>query len=297
MGCDNMKKGFVPALITPLDENGQLVEASYRKQIEDMIAQGAVGLLAMGSMGQQPYLTTEVCREVARVAVDAAAGRVPVFVGAMDCSIRRASQRIAAMEDLDVDAFVFTAPYYNAVKPHMMLNFFRGVAGATKHNIMLYDLPSVTQSKITYDMVLQLLREVPNFVGIKSADQAMFRKLKLNPEVPEDFILVYSGLDTFDIAYKWGIDNCLDGMLPVTPKNTGDMFRAMEADDYVTAAKCLNNILDLRDFFLANDLWPCCTEAMNMLGYEGRFSADIHNDITPEKAELVRKELVRIGEL
>ncbi|MDO5479041.1 MAG: DUF2974 domain-containing protein, partial [Clostridia bacterium] len=59
------------------------------------------------------------------------------------------------------------------------------------------------------------------------ADTQMFRKLKLNPDVPKDFIMVYSGLDTFDVAYKWGIDNCLDGMLSCTPKNTGDMFKAM----------------------------------------------------------------------
>ena len=69
-----MRPGFVPALATPLDANGNLAEASYRKQIEDMIRQGAVGLLCMGSMGQQAYLRPDLCPQVARVAVDAAAG-------------------------------------------------------------------------------------------------------------------------------------------------------------------------------------------------------------------------------
>ena len=292
-----MRPGFVPALATPLDANGNLAEASYRKQIEDMIRQGAVGLLCMGSMGQQAYLRPDLCPQVARVAVDAAAGRVPVFVGAMSCAIQQAKQRMAAMEDLDVAAFVFTAPYYAKADRPMMMRFFREVAKCTKHNVMLYDLPSVTQSKITYDMVIDLLRDVPNLVGIKSADQAMFRKLKLNPDVRRDFILVYSGLDTFDVAYKWGIDNCLDGMLPVTPKNTGDMFRAMAAGDYDTAAKCLTNILDLRDFFAAHDLWPCYDAAMNMLGYDGRHAPDICEDLVPGYEKLVRDEMARIGEI
>lgn len=292
-----MKAGFVPALATPLDAHGNLEEKSYRRQIEDMIRQGAVGLLSMGSMGQQAYLRSDLCHEVARIAIDAAAGRVPVFVGAMDCSIQRAKQRLKDMDDLDAAAFVFTAPYYAAVPPSNMMNYFKAVGAATQHKIMLYDLPSVTQSKITYDMVLELLRDVPNLVGIKSADQAMFRKLKLNPEVPKDFILVYSGLDTFDVAYKWGIDNCLDGMLPVTPKNTGTMFRAMAKGDYETAGRCLNNILDLRDFFAANDLWPCYNEAMNMLGYAGDCMPDMCNRIKPENVERVRREMIRIGEL
>ena len=162
---------------------------------------------------------------------------------------------------------------------------------------MLYDLPSATQSKITYDMVVELIHDVPNLVGIKSADQAMFRKLKLNPDVPSDFILVYSGLDTFDVAYKWGINNCLDGMLPVTPKNTGNLFRSMEQGDYETAAVCLSNILNLRDYFFAHDLWPCFSEAMNMLGYEGNCAPDINAPIKPENVELVRQKMMEIGEL
>lgn len=292
-----MNAGFVPALVTPLDKEGKLIESSYRKQIEDMIQAGAVGLLCMGSMGQQAFLTGATCLETARVAVDAAAGRVPVFVGAMDCSIRRAAERMSAMEELDIAAFVFTAPYYSVAAPSEMLHFFKGVAAATRHNIMLYDLPSVTQSKITYSMVKTLLREVPTLVGIKSADQAMFRKLKLDPEVPEDFILVYSGLDTFDVAYRWGIRNCLDGMLPVTPKNTARLFQAMAEDDFETAGHCLSNILDLRDFFLAQDLWPSFSQAMNLLGYPGDCTPDIFLPLAPEKIPLIRDKLQQIGEL
>lgn len=291
-----MKKGFVPALGTPLDENGKLLVDSYKKQIEDQINAGAVGLLCMGSMGIQAFIRAEVCPQVAKAAVEAAAGRVPVFVGAMDTSIARAKDRMVAMEDLDVDGFVFTAPYYSKCTRDKMMNYFKGVAAATKHNILLYDLPSVTQSKITEDMVLELIHEVPNLAGIKSADLQMFRKLKLNPEVPEDFIMVYSGLDTFDIAYKWGIDKCLDGMPACTPVNTGNLFRAMAEGDYEAAALSLNHILELRDFFLTHDLWACFTTAMNMLGYEGNYGPDYTSPIKMAYIAEVKHQLIRIGE-
>ena len=88
-----MKTGFVPALGTPIDENGNLVVDSYKKQIETMIAQGAAAILSMGSMGQQAFLRNEVCAETAKVAVEAVKGRVPVYVGCMDNSISRAASR------------------------------------------------------------------------------------------------------------------------------------------------------------------------------------------------------------
>jgi len=292
-----MKAGFVPALGTPLDEKGNLRAESFQKQIEDQIRAGAVGLLCMGSMGIQACIRQEVCPQVARAAVAAAAGRVPVFVGAMDTSIARAKDRMAAMEELDIAGFVFTAPYYAACSRSQMMNFFKQVAAATRHSILLYDLPSVTQSKITYDMVLELLREVPNFAGIKSADLQMFRKLTLNPDVPEDFIMVYSGLDTFDIACKWGIDKCLDGMCACTPVNTGKLFRAMAQGDYTAAAKYLDNIVALRDAFLGWDLWPAFTVTMNLLGYEGSFGPDYCAPIKPEYVPAIRDMLQKIGEL
>lgn len=292
-----MKAGYIPALGTPLDENGNFIAESYKKQIEDQINAGAVGILSMGSMGQQSYLRQDVCPEVAKAAVEAVAGRVPVFVGAMDCSIGRAKDRIAAMEDLDVDGFVFTTPYYYPCSPDQIINYFKGVAAATKKPILLYDLAVVTQSKITYEIVLQLIREIPNLVGIKSADTLMFRKLKLNPEVPDDFIMVYSGLDTFDVAYKWGIDTCLDGMMTCTPKNSKNLFDAMAANDFVAAAKYLDNITALRDCFVANNLWASYTYAMNLLGYEGKFNPDYVSEITDAGIENVRAEMVRIGEI
>ncbi len=291
-----MRPGFVPAVGTPLDQNGYFIEDSYQKQIEDQILAGAVAILCMGSMGQQPYIRTSECPKVAKAAVEAAGGRVPVFVGAMDVSIERAKERMAAMEDLDIAAFVFTTPFYYAVTPRQQIRYFTEVAKATKHDILLYDLAAVTQSKITCDTVKTLIRTVPNLKGIKSADQQMFRLLKLDPEVPDDFILVYSGLDTFDIAYKWGLDNCLDGMMSCTPANSKALFGALAAGEYAAAAKALGNILRFRDFMAANELWACYTIAMNLLGYEGIFGPDyvpLHgSDMIPK----VRAVMEEIGE-
>ncbi len=291
-----MKAGFVPALGTPLDKDGNLMVESYKKQIDDQIKAGAVAILCMGSMGQQPYLRSGVCPKVAEAALEAAAGRVPVYVGAMDCGIHRAKERLAAMEHLDVAGFVFTTPYYYACTREQMMNYFKSVAASTKHKVLLYDLAVVTQSKITYDMVLELMHTVPNLAGMKSADLVMFRKLKLNPDVPNDFIMVYSGLDTFDIACKWGIDTCLDGMMSCTPANSEKLFAAIAAGDYSAAAGYLDNITALRDFFVARDLWPSFSVAMNLLGYDGNFAPDYVSPIKEQYIAEIRAEMLRIGE-
>ena len=292
-----MKPGFVPALGTPFDQNGNFMAESYKKQIDDQIKAGCRAILSMGSMGNQAMITSEEYPKVAAAAVEAADGRVPVYVGAMDCSIGKVKERMAKMEHLDIDAFVFTTPYYGKITDEMILNYYKGIAAATKHKVMLYDLAVTTQNKITYEMVLEMIRDIPNLIGIKSADTVMFRKLKLNPDVPKDFVMVYSGLDSFDVVYPWGINTQLDGMLSCTPTNTRLLYEAMERNDFEKAAVYLNNILGLRDMFRANSLWPCYTVAMNLLGYEGKYGPDYVSPGKETVPAMVEAEMRRIGEI
>ncbi len=291
-----MNTGFVPALGTPLDENGQLVERSYARQIQRMLDAGAVGLLSMGSMGQQAFLQPDVCVRAATTAVKTAAGRVPVYVGAMDNSILRAKARIASMEELDLTAFVFTTPYYEVDNVGQVLKYYRSVAEATRHSIILYDLPGVTNFKITYDMVCALHQDVKNLLGIKSADLQMLRKIRLNPDLA-NLRVFYSGLDTFDIAYPWGVGNILDGMLTCTPVNTEKMVSALNAGDRATAAKHLSNIVAFRDFLNERDLWPSYSAAMNLLGFDGMHGPDWCTAVSAQTISEIRGFMTRIGEL
>lgn len=291
-----MKYGFVPALGTPLDENGMLCKESYTKQINRMIDAGAVGILCMGSMGQQAFISNDVCVEVAETAVKAAAGRVPVYVGAMDNSIKRAKARIASMEHLDVTAFVLTTPYYEVDTADQVMKYFREVAKSTKHNIMLYDLAVVTNFKITYEMVCQLKKDIPNLIGIKSGDLTMQRKIRLTPELA-DMKTFFSNLDVFDIAFPWGVGNVLDGMFTCTPVNSQKLIEAMHAGDKAGAAEALNNIIAFRDKMLGWDLWPAYSAAMNLLGWEGLHAPDWVTPSSHETIALVKEEMERIGEL
>lgn len=292
-----IKKGFVPALGTPLDKDGNLLAESFKKQIEDQINAGASAILCMGSMGIEPYIRDDVFPEVVEAAVEATAGRVPVLVGAMDTSVARVKRKVDAIAHLAYDALVLTPPFYFACNASEVTNFYKKVSALTDKDIFLYDHPYTTQAKITYDMVLDLLASIPNLKGIKSNDTIMFRKLMQNSNIPNGFELVFSGLDIFDVAYKFGMEKCLDGMLACTPHNTGSLFKALEKGDYDAAKVYLNNIISLRDIFVVNNLWPSFTAAMNMLGYEGNFSPDYVLDITKEAYDNVYAEMKRIGEI
>ena len=281
-----MKNGFYTALGTPLDNNDNLVADSFVKQIKDQTAAGASGLLIMGSMGIGPYVKNSEFAKVAKVGTDAAKGACTVFVGVMDNSVTRVLERIDALKGMKIDGVVATTPYYFMVNQDEIYNYFAQIADQSAFPVYLYDLPGVTKVAISVKTVESLMKH-KNIKGIKSGNLVTARLLSQNPGRPSDFSVLYSGLDTFDIAYQGGIKMNLDGMFACTPKITSSMYKCLANSEWEQAGKYLDDILTLRDCLAANNIMESFGYVMNLLGCEGRYSPDYRAELKDAQRETV----------
>ncbi len=288
-----LKKGFYPALGTPLDENGNLVVESYRKQINLMINAGAAGALCMGSMGSEAALTDETYALTAKTAAETANGQIPLFIGAMDNSVFRVKDRCEMLKGLNFEGIVLTTPFYGTTSPTNLIRFFTEIADIAPKPIYLYDLPVVTKQKITYDMVLELCKH-PNIKGIKTGDIVLARLLQ--PNVPECNVL-FSNLDIFDVAGAFGLPRVLDGMFTCVPANSAAFQKCYIENDINGITNALNNILALRDLFVEEGIWAGYTVAMNLLGLDGIYSHGYTPLATEEHAKKVTELMKQIGEI
>lgn len=293
-----MKKGFYTALGTPVDENGNFCPESMTKQIEQQIEAGASGLLVMGSMGNEAYLRNVDYPKVAACSAKAAKGAVPVLVGVTDVSVGRVMDRVEALSGIEgIDGIVSTVPYYATVNQSEIVEFYTGIADAAKSPVYLYDLAPVTKAA-TLPATVQKLWNHQNIKGIKSGNLVTQRILMRAEDRPADFVQMFSGLDVFDVAYKYGIDYNLDGMFACTPKTAQKMYKALEAGDMATAGAALDGILDLRDLFLDT---PCLmmafSHAMNLLGCAGNFGVDYQKDVSEADKARVADAMKKLGEI
>ena len=293
-----MEKGFYTALGTPLDKNGNFIPGSMARQIEQQIEAGVSGLLVMGSMGQMSYIKQNEYAKVAAESAKAAKGRVPVLVGVTDLSIHRVMERVEALKDIDgIDGIVSTVPYYSTVTQNNIYDFYNEIANRSGRNTYLYDLAAVTKTATAPATVMKLWKN-PLIKGIKSGNMVTQRILHRAEDRPADFTMMYSNIDDFDIAYKWGINKNLDGMFACTPKTAQKMYQALAADDYAAAGKHLDDILALRNLFLATScLMNAFSHAMHLLGCEGTFGRDYEKDIPEEWKEKVTASMQAMGEI
>lgn len=290
-----LKKGFYTALGTPLDENGNLVETSLEKHINQQINAGASGLLLMGSMGIEAFLKNTTYAEAVKVGVNAVAGRAPLLVGAMDTSIARVMDKLELIDNADIAGIVLTTPYYETVNDEQALNWFTTIADKSPYPIYIYDLAVSVKYKINMELISELVKH-KNIKGIKTADWEMIQAIgRKYPD--EDFKCLYSGLDSFDYANMMGIDKNLDGMFACTPKNGRKMYDCIETKDFKGARKYLDNILYLRDTMLKYRLMSCFSYCMNLLGCEGDFHPDFCLLPTQEGKAVIKSAMQEIGEI
>jgi len=150
--------------------------------------------------------------------------------------------------------------------------------------------------KITYSLVCKLA-STPNFAGIKGGDLTLMCYLLKRGDVSEDFNLLYSGTELFDVAFGYGLTKQLDGFYCCIPRLTKRFYSVLFADDRVSNAKVMDEINEIRNYLLTLGMFPAFTVGMNALGCEERYHPDYMLSLDGEAAEKALAKFREIGEI
>ncbi|ARP77524.1 4-hydroxy-tetrahydrodipicolinate synthase [Bordetella genomosp. 6] len=186
-------QGSLVALVTPMQPDGGLDYDAYRSLIDWHVAEGTDGLVVVGTTGESPSVSMEEHAELIRVAVEHAAGRIPVIAGVGANSTDEAIHLARHAKAVGAQAGLSVVPYYNKPNQEGIYRHFRAVAEAVDLPTVLYNVPGRTVADMSNDTVLRLA-EVPGIIGIKEATGDIARGALLLREAPAGF-QVFSGDD------------------------------------------------------------------------------------------------------
>ncbi len=191
--------GSIPALVTPMLEDGSVDYASLRKLIEWHITEGTDCIGVVGTTGESPTVNVEEHREIIRVSVEQAQGRVPIMAGCGANSTAEAIELAKFAKSVGADCQLQVVPYYNKPTQEGMYLHFKAIAEAVPDlPIILYNVPGRSVADMQHDTVLRLA-QVPGIVGIKEATGNIERAQWLIRDLPKEFA-VYSGDDPTAVA-------------------------------------------------------------------------------------------------
>jgi 4-hydroxy-tetrahydrodipicolinate synthase len=190
--------GSIVALVTPMHEDGAVDFDALRRLVDWHVAEGTQCIGAVGTTGESPTVSVEEHCEVIRVAVEHAAGRIPVMAGAGGNSTAEAIELSRYALKVGADCTLSVVPYYNRPSQEGIYAHFRAIAEAVDIPMVLYNVPGRTVADMQTETVLRLA-EVPGIVGIKEATGSIERACWLIKQAPKGFS-IYSGDDGTAVA-------------------------------------------------------------------------------------------------
>jgi 4-hydroxy-tetrahydrodipicolinate synthase len=236
-----MIQGSIVAIVTPMHEDGSLDLPRYRALIDWHVEQGTAAIVAVGTTGESPTVDFDEHGELIRVAVEQAAGRVPVIAGTGGNSTREAIELTRFAASVGAAASLQVVPYYNRPTQEGMYRHFRAVAEAVDLPQILYNVPGRTVADMSNETVWRLA-QVPGIIGLKDATGDMPRAAELLAHLPADFA-VYSGNDDSALTLiAVGGHGVISVTANVAPGPMARLCAAALAGDFATA-RALNREL------------------------------------------------------
>ncbi len=192
--------GCGTALVTPFRADGAIDEQALYALVQWQIESGINWLVACGTTAETPSLNDEEWLRVVRIVTEAAAGRVPVWVGCTHNVTREAVQRARIASQVPGVTAILTAnPYYNKPGQEGQYQHFKAIANAVKLPVVLYNIPSRTGTNLEPATVLRLIQDSPNVQAIKESSGSLPQITELTTQAPRNFS-VYVGDDNMALG-------------------------------------------------------------------------------------------------
>lgn len=160
-------RGAIPALITPLDDDGRPDLTAFERHVHRAVDHGFDAVLVAGSTGEGPLLTPDDRAGLVRAAASAAGG-VPVLAcvcGLTLDDLHREAERAAAA---GAAAVLCLAPFYFPLSPAEQVAAYHAVADRAATPLLAYHFPQLTGSALTPEAVADLAAH-PQVVGMKDS--------------------------------------------------------------------------------------------------------------------------------
>jgi len=261
-------EGIYTPIITPLDEQGNVDSAGLIRQINRLLGNGIHGLYLLGTSGEFAALN-ETSRQITiETAVEAVQKRVPVICGAMDASTSRVISNIELAQRLGVTAVTTTPPYYYPSSNQELKDFYKEISESSNLPVVMYNIPSMVKTNMQPEIVVEIVDQNPNIVGIKdsTADWTTFLKLYSYLGNQEDFSILLGSYTMAGAAIIFGAEGAVISISNVDPKTSVELYQAAHGQRLDKLRELQLKLLDLGRLYSYGNGISCLKACVEILG-------------------------------
>ena len=182
----NIFIGSLAALPTPF-EHDRIAETPFADFVAWQIDEGSQSLVVCGPTGEAATLAPQERAQLIHIAVEAAAGRVPIIAATGTNCTRETIAATQSAQEAGASGAIVVTPYYNRPTQSGLYRHFFEIARSTDLPLIVENDPSRTGLAILPETLVQLAK-IPNIVGVADMTGDLAWVLQTQPLLPQDFI-------------------------------------------------------------------------------------------------------------
>jgi 4-hydroxy-tetrahydrodipicolinate synthase len=270
-------RGVIPAHLLPFDADLEIDQLNLRRHVRALVeVEGVSGITTNGHAAEVPTLTADEQRLVLEIALEEAAGKVPVISGVYADGSATAARVATQMEAAGADALlVFPSQGFNfggEQRPEVAFAHYATIAEATRLPLIAFIYPVSTGVHIHTTSLVRICTEINNVVAIKewTNDIVLYeRNYRALKSLDKDIAVLSSYSRSLFTSLCIGADGILSGHGSVIADLHVELWRAMGAGDLAAARRCWDRIYPIAEACYADpflDGHNRMKEALAMLG-------------------------------
>ncbi|GAE25698.1 dihydrodipicolinate synthase homolog [Halalkalibacter wakoensis JCM 9140] len=292
MGKEQVFKGVIPPVSTLFNEKGIVDEIQMSRLIDFLIDQGVNGLFFLGTGGEFSQMSTDERKKVAEFAISYVNNRVPVLIGTGSTNTREAIELSVHAEQIGADGVVVINPYYWTLSEENLLSYYGDIAKSIDLPIILYNLPNLTKQDLTADLVLKLVDQNENIVGIKDTIDSVghIKELILTVKGKHPHFSVMCGFDDHLLnTLQLGGDGVISASGNFAPELSVGIYQAFQKGDLEKASRLYKQLAVLPLLYqIDSPFVNVVKEAMKLCGM------DISTYVLPPSKALSKEKIKEV---
>jgi len=288
-------RGVIPPIVTPVDANERVREATLRQIVEHVIAGGVHGILSLGSNGEFYGLDQEEQERAATITIDQARGRIPVYVGIANITTRECVRWARLAEKMKAQAISVLHPMFLGPSDDELFQHFKTVAEATSLPVLLYNNPDRMRCGISANL-LERLADVPNIVGVKESSGDMTLTAEFIRRTRDKDFKVIAGRDILILStLVYGGAGTVASSANIVPQLVVEIYDKFTAGDLAGALEAQYRLAPLRMAYNLGSFPVVTKDYMRLLGFDVGEPIKPNRRCSPENMEKLKRFLDDLG--
>jgi 4-hydroxy-tetrahydrodipicolinate synthase len=209
--------GIWSAQWVPTDASGRVDRAGLAAHVDFERRAGIAGVLALGSTGEFPHLTSDE-RKVVLETIAELAAPVPVVANVSDIRPRAAIELGRHARSLGIAAIALMPPMFYPMARADVLAYLLHVADEVGLPVLLYNFPELAGKRLELDTIAAFAERAPT-IAVKQSGGDFGYHRELIALGREKGFVVMSGADTrLPDAFALGARGCIGGLANVVPE-------------------------------------------------------------------------------